>query len=718
MGRMMKLVAATVIVAVITPIAASGVMLATYLFLPLPANLPERTGHQTAQISRVYDSAGNQIGTYKQFESSIPSTPEDTPDVLKKAVVAAEDRGFYSHGGVDIRGTFRALLADVRNQRAAQGGSTITQQLVKITTDNGKEKSVLRKLREAVLASQLDRSMDKEDILFEYISNVYLGEGAYGAAAAAQTYFRKPVKDLTLSEAALLAGVIPAPSRYSPRADPTAAEEKRKIVLGSMLDTGAIDQAAYDAALLQTVWLAANGPAPGPATVVYPAETQQSSEPGFSDYVLKWLERHLPGGTTQVYRDGLKIETTLDPDQQAAARKQVDDFLKGLAPDLRTSLVAVEPPTGYVRAFVNGNADFTADRVNYALGKESAGGVGGGGSGRQPGSAFKPFVLAQALTEGITPEARYSGAPHDVTKPCGKDEKGNNVVLDNYGGERFGTISLREATVHSVNTVYTRLILDVGVANTLALAQQMGLHGIRSDGCASVALGAESVSPLDMASAYGVFANHGERVEPTPVLRVTDRDGKVLIDNSKPEASRVLKADVADNVTNILQGVLESGTAAGKGLGARPAAGKTGTTESNKDAWFVGFTPTLSTAVWMGFQNPPTQAKPKFLRGIKGVAKVTGGTHPAKIWQAFMTSALKNVPITKFTEPAPILGVPDAAKRRQRNGFEPGARQLPGDADNGGPYVESPVPPVADDPTTTTLFVPPTTTTAPGGLFP
>jgi penicillin-binding protein 1A len=722
--RPLKLLAALVIVVVITPVCAAGVMLASYLFLPLPANLPNRVTHQAAQISRVYDADGNEIGTYKQFETSIPMAPEDVPDILKKAVVAAEDRGFYSHGGVDIRGTIRALVNDIRNKGAVQGGSTITQQLVKITTNNGKEKTVLRKLREAILASQLDRSMDKSEILFEYLSNVPLGEGAYGAAAAAQTYFRKDVKDLTLSESALLAGLIPAPSRYSPRGNPTAAEDKREVVLKAMLASHAIDQAAYDAALPEKVWLAVNGAPPGPATVVYPPETQQSAEPYFTDYVLKWLDAHLPGGADTVYRDGLRIETTLDPAQQAAARKQVSDFLRGTQPDLRAALVAVEPPTGYVRAFISGGTDFATDQVNYALGGQSAGGVTGGGSGRQPGSAFKPFVLAQALTEGITPDTRYSGAPHNVTEACGKGPDGKDQILYNYGNERFGTIDLREATWHSVNTVYTRLILDVGVDKVMALASQMGLTGVRKyepgKYCASIALGGESVSPLDMASAYGVFADRGLRAEPTPVLRVTDRDGHVLMDNSKPQTTRVLKEDVADNVTDILQGVLQSGTAAGRGLGARPAAGKTGTTESSKDAWFVGYTPTLSTAVWMGYQNAPG-TKPKLLHGIKGVGTVTGGSHPARIWQAFMTSALKDVPITQFEEPAPIVAVPDAARRRQRGGFEPG-RQRPRDVGEGGPYVEEPEAPIPESPTTTEA---PTTTTtvATGGtggglLFP
>ncbi len=710
MRRTLKLIAAVVLVVVVTPVTASGVMLASYIFLPLPANLPPLTAHQAAQVSYVYDDAGNQIGTYKQFETSIPSTPADIPTVLKQAVVAAEDRSFYSHGGVDIRGTIRALVADIRRRGAAQGGSTITQQLVKIATSNGSDRTLLRKLREAILASQLDRSMNKDEILFDYISSIYLGDGAYGAAAAAQTYFRKSSRDLTVSEAAMLAGIIPAPSRFSPRVDPVAAEDKRKVVLKKMLQDKDIDQATYDTALSQVVWLAANGKPPGPATIVYPIETQESSDPYFTDYVFKWLETHLPGGRDQIYQDGLKVETTLDPVQQGIARDQVSSFLNGTAPDLRASLVAVEPPTGYVRAFISGRYDFATDQVNYALGNVSAGGVSGGGSGRQPGSAFKPFVLAQALSEGITPDARYSGAPDDVTKQCGAGPDGKPQVINNFGGERFGTISLREATWHSVNAVYTRLILDVGVDKVLGLAKDMGVTGVRGYDpkihCASVALGAESTSPLDMASAYGVFADRGLRAEPTPVLRVTDRNGKVLIDNSKPATTRILKEDVADNVTGILQGVLQSGTAAGRGLGDRPAAGKTGTTEDSKDAWFVGYTPTLSTAVWMGYKNA-TGADAKVLKNIKGVGVITGGTHPARIWQSFMTAALKDVPITQFTEPAPIQSVPDAAKLHQRGGFAPGSQQLPRDT-GGGTYVVDPPEPSVSAPTTT---LPPTTTT-------
>jgi penicillin-binding protein 1A len=362
-----------------------------------------------------------------------------------------------------------------------------------------------------------------------------------------------------------------------------------------------------------------------------------------------------------------------------------------------------------VRAFVSGR-DYATDRVNYALGGSSAGvPAGGGGSGRQPGSAFKPFVLARAFQTGVTPNATYSGRPHDVTEACGTTD-GGPTVLGNYEGSGYGTLPLRNATWASVNTVYTRLILDVGVKETMDVARSMGLTSVRqydpNRDCASVALGAESVSPLDMASAYGVFAARGERAQPTPVLRVVDRDGNVLIDNSTPKTERVLAEDVADNVTAVLRGVLEGGTARGRGI-SRPAAGKTGTTQKNLDAWFVGYTPTLSTSVWMGYENK-VEAKTFKDHPVHGRSSVTGGSFPAQLWQAFMRDALRDVPVTDFSEPAPIEAVPDAAEIRARRGFAPGQRMYP----RGAPeedYVDDVSPPEADPPTTTTQ--PPTTST-------
>jgi penicillin-binding protein 1A len=692
MRRVLSAIAAILVIAVLTPAATAGVVLATYLFLPLPAELPERIPPSPSEISVVYDADGNQLATFKQFETSIPIEAGDIPKVLKQAVIAAEDRSFYSHSGVDVRSTLRALWADLQAGEAVQGGSTITQQLVKNTV-TGSDRTLTRKIREAVLASQLDRQMDKEEILFEYLSVIYLGEGAYGVGAAAETYFRKPVSELDLSESAMLAGVIPAPSRYSPRVDLGLAEARRVMVLGIMLDEGMITRAEHDEAVARPLWPAAVGvpEEEGVVTLVHPPQVQQSSEPYFTAYVYRWLEDNLPGGTDQILRGGLRIHTTLDPRMQWLAVAEVSDFLEGTEPDLQTSLVAVEPPTGFVRAFVSGR-DFEASQVNYALG------AAGGGSGRQAGSAFKPFVLATAFTQGISPEAPYSGAVHQV----GGD------TIGNYGGSSYGTMSLRSAMHRSVNTAFTRLILDVGVQQTMWTATALGLNALTqydpARHGASVALGTEPTSPLEMASAFGVFAARGLKAEPTPVIRVTDRHGEVLIDNGEPESTRVLDEEVADNVTDVLQGVLTGGTASGRGID-RPAAGKTGTSQNHRDAWFVGYTPTLSTAIWMGYEN----STPETTRNLPGT---TGGAGPARIWQAFMQAALADVPVTEFSEPAPIRSVADDARLQARRGFDPRQPMAPS-----GPGGESYVvvdmerPPAEVPATTTTTAVPTTTTT-------
>ena len=701
--RALRYLAALVVVGLLTPVTVTGVVLASFIFLPLPVALPEPRPTVEAQISRLYDINGDEIGTFRTFEQSIPVRPEDIPQVLKDAVIAAEDRNFYSHGGVDLRGTLRALWTDIRGGAVRQGGSTITQQYVKNVYTDG-ERTLERKVREAIYASQLDRQEDKEKILYDYLRTIYLGDGAYGVGAASETYFRKPVSQLTLSEAALLAGLIPAPSRYAPRINPFEAERKRRVVLGAMLETGKIDQAQHDEALAQGLWLAALGtpPAGQPVTVVHPQERQEARYPYFQDYVRRYLEAKY--GADRVFKGGLDVYTTLDPDMQAAADAAVAATLDGAPPGVAMSLVAVEPQTGYVNALVGGR-DFATSTVNLALGgKFVPESERGGGTGRQPGSAFKPFVLAQAFEEGVQPSKTYSGSPH---------VKGD-YTAHNYGGSVYGVMDLRSATRRSVNTVYTRLIDDVGVEDTMKLANRMGLptepydparHGI------SVALGSLEVSPLHMASAYGVFAARGQRAAPTPVVSVIVRQTGEALENNAPdkiEREQVLKEVVADNVTAILRGVLEGGgTASGKGIG-RPAAGKTGTAQDNKDAWFVGYTPSLSTAVWMGFPDPdPVTGQIPLLKGIKGVGAVTGGSFPAATWQAFMKAALADVEVTDFNEPAPIRTIAAEVQRRERQGFSVGARRSAEGTSDGGSFVEDVSAPTAEPPpaptTTTTI---------------
>jgi penicillin-binding protein 1A len=700
--RLLNTVGGILLLTVVTPVLCVCVLLGTLVFVPLPATLPEARQGFEASASHVLDAAGNEIAVWKQFETSIPVAEGDVPKVLKDAVVAAEDRGFYEHGGIDVGSTIRALWANLRSGSVVQGGSTITQQYVKNAFTTG-DRTLSRKIREAILASQLDRQMSKDEILFKYLSTIYFGGGAYGAGAAAETYFHKAVKDLTLSEAALLAGVIPSPSRYDPRIAPELAEQRRVQVLNQMLQQGRITVAEHYAALAQHLWLATAGDAPPVATVVFPPEQQVSAQPWFTDYVRNWLESHLPGcGVDQpcpiLDKGGLKIETTLDPKAQAAAEDEATKAVGDQDPDVQMAIVSVEPSTGYVKAMVGGRGDYVQNQFNTAT------------SGHQPGSSFKPVVLATAFAAGIPPTKVYSGAP------CKTPDGG---VINNYGGASYGSLDLRHATWSSVNGVYCRLILDpaVGVDQVMAMSSRLGIPTPPFDPAvygASVGLGVLNASPLEMASAFGVFADHGTRAEPTPVLRVTDADGKVLIDNSTDNvvknAKQVIPPTVADNVTDVLRGVLTDGTARGKGID-RPAAGKTGTAEDAANAWFVGYTPTLSTAVWLGHLScgASTPDRDCSLRNIGGVrGEITGGTVPAATWQRYMKRALDGVPVTEFADPAPIQTFADKAKRNARQGFDLLPRRYPSGGPGTGGYVEDAPEPVAAAPTTTTT--PPTTT--------
>ncbi|MGH9152422.1 MAG: transglycosylase domain-containing protein [Acidimicrobiales bacterium] len=725
----------TIVFAALAPVLVAGLVLLALVTVPVPDELPPARAPGGSQISRVYDASGQEIGQFTEFEQNRPVEPEDIPDVLKKAVVAAEDKNFYRHGGIDFAATLRALLADIRGQEIVQGGSTITQQYVKAAYTGG-ERTIARKIREGVLARQLSRSSEKEEILFKYLSSIYLGEGAYGVGAASETYFRKPVNDLTLSEAALLAGLIPAPSRLEPRGNQGAAEAKRRHVLDRMLELGFVSPDEHAKASQERVWLAANGPLTNrPATNVYPARPQFTKYPYFVDYVRRYLEDKI--GRDAVYRGGLEIRTTLDPDLQAAAERATAEGLTGVDPAIEMALVSVEPQTGYVKALVGGR-DFSAPdgQVNLALGKcafppaevkdrvdvpatcwdDDAVRVEGGGSGRQPGSSWKPFVLAAAFAKGITDDRVYS-APSQYRIPGCTGDRG--CVIDNYEGSGGGRVSLRRATHNSYNTVYAQLVLDVGVPEVGEMAKKLGItsawianpevHG------PSYALGAQEVSPLDMASAFGVFANGGMRVEPTPVQWVKDPDGDFIEDNRRPKPRRVVAQIIADNVTDVLKGVITEGTGTRADIG-RPAAGKTGTAQEWRDAWFTGYTPTLSTSVWIGNKQRPTS-----LLNVKGVARVTGGSIPAETWKLFMSEALADVPPTDFSVPLPLQSTsttvftPTAppfsaySDESTTTFFDPGGPTTTFDPD--APATTPTTDPFAVPTTTSTTALPTTTTT-------
>ena len=679
-----KAVGTFLIVAILMPLITAGTALASIVYLPLPAPpLPTPKPGIESRITRIYDVTGKEIGLLRKFDTSIPVNASDIPEILKQAVVSVEDKRFYSHGGIDPIGAMRALWADIRGKRVVQGGSTITQQYVKNVYTSG-ERTLARKVREAVLASQLDRKVTKDEILYRYLSDIYLGGGAYGIGAAAESYFKKPVNDLNASESAMLAGLISAPSDFEPRTNPTQAEINRVFVLDEMLRQNRIDPVRHAEAVAQKLFFpTSETPKPsGPATIVHPLELQSASQPYYVDYVRRYLSAKY--GADIVYRGGLKVETALDPRLQGLADESVKKALSGTAAPLDMALVTVEPSTGFVRALVGGR-DFSKSQVNLALGKcvdgytppaEGPICLDGGGSGRQPGSAMKPVTLAKAYEDGIGPGRIYSGPGTYRIPGC----SGMQCTISNVESGSYGAISLKQATAFSVNTVYAQLIQDVGVEETAAMAFRLGLTMVDPEGIqrlgtnagesygVTLTLGAAEVSPLDMAAAYGVFAARGVQHPATPILKVTDANGKVLEDNTKRQGKRVLAEAVADNVTDALKGVINNGTGGGANIG-RPdgSAGKTGSTDENKDAWFVGYTPALSTAIWMGYST----GNDKSLKNIKGVSTVYGGTIPASTWKDYMGQALKSAPAADFPKPAALSGDIGAGSRRAPEDLRP-----------------------------------------------
>lgn len=610
-----------VVVVVLVGLVAGTTALVTYVFLPLPVDLPEERLQPERQASTVFALDGTPIGQFKGAETQVEVSAENIPDTIRRAVVAAEDHRFFKHRGVDWQAIGRAVHEDIKARDFVQGGSTLTQQLIR-NLYTGAEKTMGRKAKEALLAIQAERVYSKEEILARYLNTVYLGESTFGVEAASQSYFRKPAKDLTLSEAALLAGVIPAPSVYSPRANPELAEQRRNLTLDLL--------ARYRMATPEEV---ATARADKP--VVHPPPKVETQYPWFMDYLRVYLLNVKGYTAQQIYGGSLKIETTFDPRLQAAAEKAVARLDKPKDPE--AALAAIEPQTGFVRAIVGGR-NWDASQVNLALGRL------GGGSGRQAGSSFKPYVLAKAFESGMRPEKRYR-AP-SCARPRGFDKP-----VCNYGGSGYGSVDLRTATHKSINTVFAQLIADVGVKPTAELALKLGIKGIdlSQKQYGVLALGTQETSVLEQASAYGVFANHGVRVEPTPVLRILDVKGNTVEDNREPDGHRVLSEPVADNVTSVLEGVVKKGTARRADIG-RPAAGKTGTSENWENAWFVGYTPTLATAVWMGYPNAN-----KTMANVHGVPHVVGGSLPSMIWHDFMAEAVKDVEPLPFTVAAPLL---------------------------------------------------------------
>jgi len=520
---------------------------------------------------------------------------KDLPPYLPKAFIAIEDRRFYSHYGVDPFSILRAAVANLMHRGVSQGGSTLTQQLAK-NLFLTQERTIQRKLQEAELALWLERKRSKNEILELYLNRVYFGSGAYGVEAAAQRYFGKSAKDVTLAEAAMLAGLVKSPSRLAPNRNPQGAEQRAQVVLAAMADAKFITEAQAKAAMGQ------------PLLNVKPAGA------GTVNYVADWISEVLDDLVGQIEQD-IVVQTTIDPKLQNIAEAAVIDELAAKSVKFNVSqgaLVAMSRD-GAVRAMVGGR-NYAESQYNRAVTAK-----------RQPGSAFKPFVYLTAVESGLTPDTIRQDAPLDIKgwKP------------ENYTHEYFGSVTLTQALAMSLNTVAVRLGLEVGPKNVVRTAHRLGISS-KLEPNVSIALGTSEVSMLELVGAYAPFANGGYAVSPHVVTRIKTSTGKVLYDRPADPPNQVIEPRYDAMMNSMMRETLISGTARKAEIPGWTAAGKTGTSQDYRDAWFIGYTANLVTGVWLGNDdNTPTR-------------KATGGGLPVEVWSRFMKAAHQGVPVASI----------------------------------------------------------------------
>jgi len=596
----------------------------------------------------VYASNGRTVlAVLRGSESRVLVDTPDIAPIMRQAIVSVEDQRFFEHRGIDVKGVARALWQDIRSQGIVEGGSTITQQFVKNAYIQN-QRTIARKVREAALAWQLEQRWSKDRILTAYLNTIYFGHGAYGIQQAARTYFKKSAKDLTLPEAALLAGIPSDPTIYDPTVNPHEAKLRRYHVLELMFEQGKITRGAFERA--------ASAPLPSPADVRLPGTQGQS--PYFLNYVKEELVRHYGAG--RVFGGGLRVTTTVDPELQLKARAAIEKVLPN--PDgPAAALVAIDRKTGAVRAMFGGR-NYRKSEFNLAT-----------QSRRQSGSAFKPIVLATAMRQGISPATELESKPVEI-------DAGDRVWrVTNYENSYLGRVSLSQAMVSSDNTVYAQLTDLVGPRAIVRTAHALGIQS-RLNAYFSIGLGSLAVNPLEMARAYETIADDGRRVDgsifgnrPRVVERVEHiRSGKSEEDHPVPR--QILDPGQAELLTQILQDVVRAGTGQRAAIPGREVAGKTGTTDNYGDAWFVGYTPDLVVAVWVGY---PDTLRPMLTEFHGG--PVAGGTLPAEIWHEFVKSTRDSG--SSFDLP-PYLGgsstwvVRRAGNWRLDNGYCKGAQLI------------------------------------------
>lgn len=586
-----------------------GYIFAAYQSLPEVGN-----NMRPAVSSQVFDSQGKLITTLHSDQNRLPIDINKVPKNLQNAFIAAEDNRFYDHIGVDPIGILRAVVTNLTNRGIAQGGSTITQQLAK-NAFLSQDQTLKRKIQEAILALELERKYSKKEILEMYMNQIYFGRGAYGIQTAAHTYFGKDVGDLTLAECAMIAGLPKSPNYYSSSVNEATA--RKNVVVGQMEKYGYITPSQAEEAKKASLDIKQKSTSNTTDETAY-----------FIDYVTQEIAQKY--GDDALYKDGLKIYTTLDTDKQHAAvqamrhlpETHTDD--QGLTQP-QGAIISIDPKTGHILAMVGGRGQDSFNRASMAV--------------RQPGSAFKPFVYMTAMEHDMTPDTimedkkvEYGGwSPH------------------NADNSYQGRMPLWKALALSVNTVAVQLADKVGPSNVIANAKKLGITTLVEDGSpnddnlASAALGGltKGVTPLEMAAAYGAFANKGVYIKPTAIVKILDRNGNVLEDNSSDvQKTQVISEKTAYEMTSMLEGVITRGTGTAASIG-RPAAGKTGTTDDNHDAWFIGYTPDIVTAVWVGDDT-----------GSQSLGEIYGGTVPAQIWHDYMASAVSGTSADDFDVPA------------------------------------------------------------------
>lgn len=573
------------------------------LFLAGLEPIPQLNSYNRNIVTQVYSSDGHVIKNFQTFHYE-QATIDEIPENIKNAIIATEDKNFYFHDGYDIMGIFRSAIVNILNKKASQGASTITQQLARILFLSN-EKTFTRKIKEIQIAARIEKSITKDKILEMYLNNVYLGSGAYGVGAAATTYFNKELSQLTLAECALIAGMPQAPSVYSPYKNIKLAEKRRNKVLKRMYVMKKINKKQYEEALKEPIVLNKK-----------PSTNRTNIAPYFIDYVLRELEA-LGFDETEIVQGGYKITTTLDYQAQDAANNAIDKTMEAwklTKPKNQAGLFSFSPMTGAIIAYCGGKdyAQSQYDRVTQAV--------------RPPGSSFKPFVYAAAVQKGWMPSDLFEDSPVTI----------GEWTPRNYGDKYKGKMPLYKALAISSNVIAVKLIKEVGIASVIDMAKTLGITTPLTHDY-TIALGSNGVKLYDMVIAYGTFANGGYRVQPYAIERIETQRGKVIYEASRTKISKVLDKDTAGIMTGMLRMVVTAGTGRGANIN-KPMAGKTGTTNENRDAWFIGYTPDIVTGVFIGNDDNTSTG-------------LTGGSAPARIWKEMMTVATDKYETAEFDYP-------------------------------------------------------------------